>query len=345
MSATSTANSLEAAFSIGIQTSKGTAATTLYTTLATVSGLDVQWDVQEAAQEHPAASSVWLRSGYQLITGYLANATVTFALRPKFIVPVLMAAGYQNSPTNNTTYYTHTLTQGTNAAHKWATLAWSIPDSDATYVIRGVDCRCNNLQINVTPDGITCTATFRGLTVEPMAGSPTYVSEALNQIVPWEGARTTLTAGNSGSEYAIVERLRGVQMTFDNPLREDDKALWEPTRTTLDRVSHDVVYAFSGLNASDSTYEAFVFGSDGGTTASLSARYGDVNLQWESTDNIAGAAVPYRFNIDTPAVQWISDTGGISANGSDVITWNATANVIGTGTPVTINVDNEVASY
>lgn len=345
MSATSQANSIEAFFAIGIQSAKGTAATTLYKTLATVSNLDAEFEVRDNRVEHPAASSVWLRAGYQTMTGYLANATVTFALRPKFIVPVLMACGYQDTPANNTTYYTHALVQGTNANHKWATIAWSLPDSDGAFVTRGVDCRCSNLQINVTTAEILCTATFRGLTLQPMSGSPTYVSEATDEILPWLGARTTLTSGVSGSEYAIVERLRGVQMTFDNPLREDDKALWEATRTTLDRVSHDVVYNFTGLSASDSVYEAFLYGADAGTAVSTAVRRGDVNLEWESADDISGASVPYRFEIDTPAVQWIPTAGSAQASGSDVITWSANANVIGTGTPVTINVDNEVASY
>ncbi|HSG63308.1 MAG TPA: hypothetical protein VLA24_17925 [Pseudomonadales bacterium] len=345
MSATSEANSLEAFFAIGVQSAKGTAATAFYKTLATVSSLDVQFDIRDNRLEHPAASSVWLRAGYQTMTGYLANATVTFALRPKFIVPILQAVGYQVNSVNNTTYYTHTLTQGTNAAHKWMTLAWSVPDSDGAFVVRGVDCRAESLSIDVTTEEILCTATFKGLTVEPMAGSPTYTAEATDELLPWIGARTTLSCGISGSTYAVVERIRGVTINMDNPLRVDDKALWEPARTTLQRESHDVNYNFTGMNMSDSVYEAFFYGSDGGTTVSTAVRTGDVNLEWHSADDITGAVVPFRFEIDTPTVQWIPESGSGQASGSDLILASAAANVIGTGTPVTINIDNDVASY
>lgn len=345
MSATSEANSREAFFAVGVQSAKGTAATTLYKTLATVSGLDPQFDIRDDRAEHPAASSVWARAAYQTMTGYLGTGQVTFALRPKFIVPILMGMGYQNTPTNNTTYYTHTLVQGTNANHKWITCAWSLPDSDGAIVTRAVDCRVSSLSIAASTEEIICTAEIRGLTIEPMAGSPTYVDEQIDEIVPWLGARTTMTLGVSGSAYSIIERVRGVTMNFTNTLREDDKALWEATRTTLARETHDLTYDVTGINVSDSIYEAITYGSNGGTSVSTAVRTGDINLEWESADNISGAAVPYRFEIDTPTVQWVPSAGSIQANGSDIITVDVTANVIGTGTPVTINVDNNVASY
>lgn len=345
MSATSEALSLESWFAIGTQSAKGTAATTLYKTLATVSNLAPIYEFRDDRSEHPAANSVWVRSANQTVTGSLAGARVTFALRPKFIVPVLHAFGYQSTATDNTTYYSHAVTQGTNANHKWMTVAWNVADSDGAFVTRGVDMRGTSLSIEASTEEIICTAEFRGLTVEPMSGSPTYVDEQADEIVPWEGARTTLTAGVSGSTYPIVERVRGVTINITNTLREDDKALWEPTRTTLGRESHDVSYSFTGINMSDSMYEAAFYGADAGTATTLSPIVGDINLSWESTDNISGAATPYKFEIDTPNVQWQFDANSAEANGTDIITIDGTANVIGTGTPVTISVDNNVASY
>lgn len=344
MSATSEANSLESWFAVGIQSSKGTAATSLYKTLATTSGLRPIFDLRDVRQEHPAANSVWDRAATQSMTGYLAGGTVTFALRPKFIVPVLQAFGYGVSTTDNTTYYTHVLTQGTNAAHKWATLAWNVADSDGAYVVRAVDCRGTTLSIAASVDEIICTAEFRGLTLEPMSGSPTYVNEQADEIVPWQGDRTTLTAGVSGSAYSMVERIRGVTIDFTNTLREQDRALWEATRTTLNRESHGVQYSFSEINASDSVVEAMFYGANAGTSVNLSPRVGDINVSWESEDNISGASTPYLFEIDTPTVQWFPDED-LQANSTDIITMSATANVIGTGTPITITVENNVASY
>lgn len=345
MSATSEANSLESFFAIGIQSAKGTAATTLYKTIATVSNLSPLLELRDNRVEHPAATTAWLRAAPRTVTGYLAGARATFALRPKFIVPVLQALGYAVDTTNNTTYYAHVLTQGTNAAHKWATCAWSVADTDGAFVTRGVDMRCTSLSMEIGTEEILCTAEFRGLTVQPMTGSPTYVAEQTDEIVPWLGTRTTMTAGVSGSEYTVVERIRGITAAWTNVLREDDKAVFEASRTALPRESIDLSIAVNEMNVSDDVYEALSYGSTGGTTVTTTPIIGDIDIKFVSADNISGAAVPYMVQIDTPSVQWEWD-GGVEASGSDLITVSATAYAIANvEVPSTITVHNNVASY
>jgi hypothetical protein len=342
MSATSEANSLGSFFAIGVQSAKGTAATTLYKLIATDSSLSPEFEYRDTRLEHPSTGGTtsWARANVNQVTGYIGRASVTFALRPKGIVPVLQAAGYQVATANNTTHYTQTLTQGTDAAHKWVTCIWKVDDSDGAYYMRGVDGRCTSLTVSVDTEEIMCTAEFGFLTVAPLSGSPTYVAEQADEIVPWIGARAIVVGG-----YTVVEVMRAAELTFTNELREDDKALWTPTRVNLQRRSINIEAAFTEINVSDSVYEALYYGADAGTTVSTVPVTGSINVVWRSAANISGAIVPYELNFVAPSVQWEASDAA-TASGDELITIGATGTVVGdVATPSTIVIVNNVASY
>lgn len=344
MSATSEANSLGSFFAVGVQGAKGTAATTLYKLIATESSLAPEFQFRDTRLEHPSAGGTtsWARANTDQITRYIGRATVTFPLRPKGIVPVLQATGYQVSTANNTTHYTHTLTQGTDAAHKWVTAMWKVDDSDAAYYVRGVDGRCTSLSISVNTEEIMCTAEFGFLTVAAFSASqPTYVTEQADEIVPWVGARTGIVIGG----YTVVEVIRAAEFSFANALREDDAALWTQTLVNMQRQSIDIQSNFTEINVSDSVYEALYFGADGGTAVATAPVTGSVDVEWRSAANISGASVPYELQFIAPSVQW-QPGDAPSASGDDLITIGANGYVIGdVATPSTIKVINNVASY
>jgi hypothetical protein len=343
MSATSEANSLGSFFAVGVQGAKGTAATTLYKLIATDSGLAPEFEYRDTRLEHPSAGGTtsWARANVNQITGYIGKATVTFAMRPKGIVPVLQGVGFQVVTTNNTTNYSHALTQGTDAAHKWVTAIWKVDDSDAAYYQRGVDGRCTSLTITVNTDEIMCTAEISFLSVAPLSGSPTYVAEQSDEIVPWVGARTGITIGG----YTVVEVLRGAEIGFENTLRDQDKALWTQTRVNMQRQSINGTCNFTEINVSDSIYEALYYGADAGSTVATAPVTGAVDVEWRSAANISGAVVPYKFQYAAPSVQW--EAGGMpTASGDNLVTIGANGTVVGNvSTPITVTVVNNVASY
>lgn len=343
MSATSEANSLGSFFAIAVQGSKGTAATTLYKLIATDSGMAPEFDYRDTRLEHPSTGGTtsWARANVNQITGYVGKATVTFALRPKGIVPVLQACGFQVATTNNTTYYTHVLTQGTDAAHKWVTAIWKVDDSDAAYYMRGVDGRCTSCTISASTDEIMCTAEFSFLTMAAYSSSPTYVAEQADEIVPWLGTRTDIDIGG----YTVVEVTRGAELGFTNTLRDQDKALWAQSRVNMQRQSIDITCNFTEVNVSDSVYEALYYGADAGTTPATEPVTGAIDIEWYSADNISGAAVPYSLQFEAPSVQWES-AGMPTASGDNLVTIGANATVVGNvATPVTVTINNNVASY
>lgn len=343
MSATSEANSLGSFFAVGIQGAKGTAATTLYKLIATDSSLAPEFEYRDTRLEHPSAGGTtsWAMANTDQVTGYIGRASVTFPLRPKGIVPVLQSCGYGVSTADNTTYYTHTLTQGTDAAHKWLTAIWKVDDSDAAFYVCGVDGRCTSLTISVSTEEIMCTAEYGFLTVAPLSGSPTYVDEQADEIVPWVGARTDIDIGG----YTVVEVMRAAEFTFTNTLREDDKALWSQSRVNMQRQSIGIQASFNEINVSDSVYEALYYGADAGSTVATAPVTGNIDVEWRSAANISGASVPYEFQFIAPSVQW-KPNGAPTASGDELITIGADGMVVGNvATPSTIKVLNNVSSY
>ena len=344
MSATSEANSLGSFFAIGVQGAKGTAATTLYKLIATESSLAPEFEYRDTRLEHPSTGGTtsWAMANPDQITGYIGRASVTFPLRPKGIVPVLQATGFGISTTNNTSYYTHVLTQGTDAAHKWVTCMWKVDDSDGAYYVRGVDGRCTSLTISVSTEEIMCTAEFGFITVAAFSASqPTYVNEQSDEIVPWVGARTDIDIGG----YTVVEVIRAAEITFTNTLRENDKALWSQSRVNMQRQSIGIQASFNEMNVSDSAYEAVYFGADAGTTPASAPVTGAIDVEWRSAANISGAAVPYELQFAAPSVQW-KPNGAPTASGDDLITIGVDGMVVGNvATPCTVTVINNVSSY
>lgn len=344
MSATSEANSLGSFFAIGVQSAKGTAATTLYKLIATESSLAPEFEYRDTRLEHPSTGGTtsWAMANPDQITGYIGRASVTFPLRPKGIVPVLQATGFGISTTNNTSYYTHVLTQGTDAAHKWVTCMWKVDDSDGAYYVRGVDGRCTSLTISVSTEEIMCTAEFGFITVAAFSASqPTYVNEQSDEIVPWVGARTGIVIGG----YTVVEVIRAAEITFTNTLREDDKALWSQSRVNMQRQSIGIQASFNEMNVSDSAYEAVYFGADAGTTPASAPVTGNIDVEWRSAANISGASVPYELQFVAPSVQW-KPNGAPTASGDDLITIGVDGMVVGNvATPCTVTVINNVSSY
>lgn len=345
MSATSEANSLGSFFALGVQSALNTPATTLYKALATVSGMSPSFRDREAPVEHPSPSGSALNTRRKSSTkhpNYMGGAKATFLLRPKFIVPAFVAAGFNFVSSGSGPSYTHTGTLATGALHKWLTAAWNVDETDGAFVTRLSDARATALGLSVSPEQIQASLTMSGLTLAPMSGSPTYVSEVADEIVPWRGARTTLTING----YSVVERVRGIEFNVDNTLREDDNAIWEPNLVGLGQQSIDISMAFSGVNISDDIAEALWYGASGGTAVDTSPATGAISVRWESEDNIPSETVPYSLSIAIPSVEWMADPDSFEANGDAFIAPSMTAYMLdGGGAPITVTVVNDVASY
>jgi hypothetical protein len=343
MSSTSEANSLGSFIALGTQTSLGTAATTLHKAAATSSGLSARFNTRQPRLEHPSATArATRRKRPTKRVNYLAEVPeIGFALYPKFVVPALLSVGFTVTTTNNPTHYTHVLTLADISAHKWMTAVWSVDESDAAFAQRGVDMRGTSFAMNASPSEILCTLALLGKTLQPMSGSPTYVDEGTEEIVPWNFTRGDITIG----ETTISEVIRASAFTVDNSLRDDDPRLGSQISGDLGQQEIDIATEFSNINISDELYEELFYGASGGTSVNLDPPGGAIDITFESDNDIAGASVPYSMQIEIPSVEW-ELTQAPKASGNDMVTLSLKAWMLDdSSTPITVTVVNDVASY
>lgn len=335
------ANSLASSFSLGVQSAKDTAATTYHTALATVSGADPLFDVQEPPAEHPAPSSrSTLRKSAPERVGYLAPVNATFLLHPRFIGRVLRAMGFGVSTVNNTTHYTHTFTIAADASVAWLTALhkWS----GATDLERKVtNLRGESLAFNADLNQIQCVFGGVGLVEGNATGSETKVSEATTLLKPNTGS-VTFEVGGSG----ISTTYRGNQMTIAQQLDRDERVLHSSGRAGLSRLSIDVTGTLQGIDIDLGTYAHWKALKRGGagTAPSLTAVTGLLSWQFTSAANITGAAVPY--SLTTTLAEAAYDMVSPNANGQDLIRGDITYQMIdSSSSPLSIVLVNDQASY
>ncbi len=333
--------SLSSAFSLGIQSAKGTAATNYKTTLATVSGMQPTFDTRTAPLEHPGgASRATAQKSTDARTGYLTKPKATFILRPNFIGTALMGLGFQCSSVNNSGYYTHTFTIAATASAKWLSALWYVATEDAAMTLKSTDVRLTKLSLNATPDSVEGQIEGSGLSALEASGSETLVSEAAHEILPTAGSLTV-----QSSSTPLFTAVRGVNFEFTQELLEDDRTLFTATRQDLPIKSQSAQITFSGVDISRALYRKVVNAGSSNTTASLSPFTGDLTYQFESADFVSGS-VPYSLTVTMPSVQYEFSDGTIQAQNDDQVRVDVVAKMIdNVTTPLTIVLVNGISAY
>ena len=333
--------SLGSAFSLGIQSAKGTAATNYKTTLATVSGMQPTFDIRTAPLEHPGgASRATKQKSTDARTGYLTKPKATFILRPNFIGTALMGLGFAVSSVNASGVYTHTFTIAAPASAKWLSALWYVATEDAAMTLKSTDVRLTKLSLNATPDSVEGQIEGSGLSALEASGSETLVSEAAHEILPTSGSLTI-----QSSTVALTTAVRGANFDYTQELLEDDRTLFSSTRTDLPIKSQDAQVTFSGVDLSRALYRKVVNAGGSNTTASLSPFTGDLTYTFQSAD-FAGGSTPYSLTITMPSVQYEFSEGTIQAQNDDQVRVDIVAKMIdNVATPLTITLVNTISAY
>lgn len=334
-------SSASAYFGLGIQSAQGTPATSFYQALSTVSRMAPERRERQARIVHPAASQRSTRDKAPTsFSGFLAGANVTFPLYPKMIGAALIGCGFGVVAADQSTYKTQTFTIADDTVHKWMSAVWYMPTSTPA-IHRAVDGRVSQLNVNGTVDEIMCDLTMSALSQAILTPAPTLVTEKSEEILPWIGSRTLTMAG-----YTITEAVQGLNMQIINTLNQDKRSLWVEGNTDLPRRNIAVEVALTGIDLSKSIFGAAFYGSAAGTTVSTAPVTGSLTWEWRSANNITGAAVPYRFSVTMPSVQFIADPNSMGANNDDDMVINITARMNDdVTTPITIVFDTDVAAY
>lgn len=334
-------NSLVAAFSLGQQAAKDTAADDFITTLATVSGLQPRFDITESRQAHPGGLGTRATSkrAASTRTGYLVDAAATFVLRPRFIGKALLAAGFTVSTANNTTHYTHTFKLATRATFPWMSALWLLPDDDvAEFELLSSNMRATQLNVNATPDEVACDMTLTGMTEGDAAGTETKVAEIGVEILPTVGTMTV-----AGVSITVA---KGLNMAIANTLKEDQRYLFQAARTDLPQESIGVSGTLTGSPLNRDIYREIFRGGTSGTAPSLTPLTGNLVYEFRSASNISGASVPYSLNIDINSCEYTIADNSLRANLADEIEPEISWEMIDDVTdPIVITLINDVSSY
>lgn len=331
-------SSLEASISYGIQADKTTQATVFRTGLKTTSSMPPPAkDVYDPGPEHPGpASRNTLRRSAAKVTGYLANFSSEGVFYPNLIGDQLVGAGFLPVSVNNTDHYVHTFKIGAASALKYISVLWTL--DTWTRAITGA--RLTSLGVNITPEEATVSDEGRGLVMVAPVGGETLVPEDDFFFEPTIGTGTFEIAAAAFTTEAI----RGLTFDVTQTLDEEDRALFVPGRANLPQRSIDVALGLQDINISQADYQLLVNNGAANTDPYLGMPIMDVDVTFQSASNIAGAAVPYSFQIQIPELEvTMSD---FQATGNEVVRYSLEGVMLDRVTdPVVVILTNNVASY
>lgn len=336
------AGSLSSYFGLGPQSAQGTASTKVFKTLATVSGMQPQFDVSDSRLEHPGGtgSRNTSKKSVSARTGYLVPFKSTFIARGNFLPIALRAAGFSIATTNNSGYYTHVCTWAASNAVPWVSAFWYVAASDNPFTVRSVDARVTKLSLNATPTEIQCDLEGKGMSEGDATGSETATSEVTYEILPTIGS---VTVQSGGADIATTFRSANTEITQE--LIEDDRTLFQATRADLPQKSIGATITLGGIDITRDFYRKLFRGSTSGTAASLTPLTGNVTMNFQSSAFITGST-PWSITIAAPSVEFAATDNNFQAQNDEQIRCELVASIIDdVTTPLTITVVNNVSSY
>lgn len=336
------AGSLSSFFGLGPQSAKDTAATKYWKTLATVSGMQPQFDVSDSRLEHPGGtgSRNTSKKSVSARTGYLMPFKSTFIARGNFLPIALRLSGFDIATTNNSGYYTHVCTWSASSAVAWGSAFWYVAADDNAFTVRAVNSRVTKLALNATPTEIQCDLEGKGMTGGEATGSETVTSEAAYEILPTIGSVTVQSSG-----VAIATSFRSANTEITQELIEDDRTLFQATRADLPQKSIGATITLGGIDITRAFYRKLFNAGTGNTTPSLTPLTGDLSMNFQSSAFITGS-IPWSVTIAAPSVEFAATDNNFQAQNDDQIRCELVASVIdNVTTPLTITVVNNVSSY
>jgi hypothetical protein len=265
------------------------------------------------------------------------NIGTTGLLYPNAIGALMIGMGFNAVTTDNTTYKSHAFTKANVDASKYLSFMHALLAGSARFERKIKDVRLTQLQIASTRTNITVTAEGIGLDEAESTGTETVASEVNECILPTTGslALGTLALGEA-REHTI---------TITRPVDEDDQKQHSQARADLPEMSFGITGQMTGLDMSYNTYKKLVWGGTSGTAPSLETITDTLTVSWTSAHNIAGAAVPYSFQMALLKAEF--RLTNFEAQGNNIVRCDVGYTMIddSASAPATFTVKNGVASY
>lgn len=346
------ARSKLATFKIGLQPSKGTAASTsFHCGLLRGSGFAEDWKFAEQGVEHgcAAGSSVYRDLTQRQRTYYTVPGQVRGALYPNMIGVLLRAIGLADS-VSGTTAKTHVMTAASLANDPWVTVLHNLPADVGSDVERlAKDCRVTSLKLTANNQGIAYDAQINGMTVGIATGSETKTDEVGYKLQRGNGT-FTLSFDPAGTPATISSNSsnppRSLEMTITNPVDEDSYPLWSGALDDLPRGEGLAIEGmFAGLPVQYSVMKQLGWGGAAGTAPSTTWLPCSISYKF-NTGEFVTATTPYSLQIDVPRAEVWLDPAGFNANDGENVRWTARWRCFaGTASPFTATLVNAIATY
>lgn len=333
-------SSLTARQAIGIQSAKGTAATSFVVGRMRQSFINPDFDEQPPVPEHFGGSNLraTVAKSPPDRTGYLMRAGGRQRLKPEFIGVLLRGAGFGVNTTGSTVK-THAFTIADRSLAAWITIMEKMGEGAGAWERKAKDCRVSSITLNAGGGEIALNYTAAGLSEAESSGSETVAVEPDQSIVPSTGS-CTLTIGGT----PVFSRLTSAELTINNPLEEGEQALHSALRDDLPPTGLEISGRLIGVDFDKDVYKKINWGGTGGTAPSISTPLAVLSQTFESAAVISGQAVPFAITVAVPVAALTpyepiaEDRNLIRAD----IGWSMVDNVT---TPITISLVNLKTAY
>lgn len=333
-------SSLAARLAVAVQASKGTAATTGFHAMRSrMSETPPEFVYEEARDEHGGAHTrASTRQSTPSRISFMVPANTDGLLYPNAIGVLLIGAGLNVNTVNNTTYYTHTFTKSNVDAAKWLSVLHRVGVGADQFERKIKDVRLTQLTLTSTRENITLATQMTGIDEAASTGSETVTSESNNRIIPPTG---TLTYG------ALALGLpRAHTITLTRPVDVTDQKQHTYGLADLPETGFEINGVLEGVDMPFNTYKKLAWGGTSGTAPSMPAVTDSLTVRWESAALIAGAVVPFSFQMALTKAEFRL-AGSPRAQGSDIVRCNINYAMIDdvAGAPVTFTLINSVTAY
>lgn len=332
-----------AGFAIGVQSAKGTAATSnFHRALALRSRLG-QPNFTEMGAEEIEHSGAHQRStaaqGTPVRTGYVVPWSVRSYLYPQLIGDLLIGLGFGVTTTGASAPYTHTFTLRDADAELWLSVMQALGEDTGRYERKARDGRVNQLQFTAGRSGLEYTATGNALTEADSAGTETVTAEVDAKMTQAEGS---FTITSDDLTEATLGNPRGQTVTFDNPTEEDDQTATSFANADMAPTGKRVSGTMTGFTFSETLYKELNWG--GGSAPAIAIPEAQLVWKWQSAA-IAGGSTPHSIQFTIPVCQVNMQMVDVEGGGKYVfdMAWRMLDR--SASAPITIVLVNSTASY
>ena len=332
-----------AGFAIGVQSAKGTAATSnFHRALALRSRLGEPNFTEMGAEEvehsgaHQRATAA---QGTPVRTGYVIPWSVRSYLYPQTIGDLLIGFGFSVSTTGASAPYTHTFTLADADAEKWISIMQALGEDSARYERKARDGRVNQLQFQASRTGVEYTASGNALTEADSAGTETVAAEVDAKMTQAAGS---FTITSDDLTEASLGNPRSQTVTFDNPTEEDDQTAASFANADMAPTGKRVSGTMSGFTFGETLYKELNWG--GSSAPAVAIPEAQLVWKWQSPV-IAGGSTPHSIQFTIPVAQVNMRMVDVEGGGKYVfdMAWRMLDR--SASAPITIALVNSTASY